>query len=209
MTQMITRHSPVLFDSQPARTEMRSGWQVVLAYENEGAGPFLIDLSHISKWDIQNSDLSQIQPGGVIIPEAPGACVFEKGLLIHRMNRTQAVVWNISDQHLQVLDGSVCTDITEAYVLLGFLGADIYGIMEKITALDLQAPQKQRPFLLQGPILHVNCQLVVLENDALTIAFSRGYAQKMVEAILDAGRQWGMQPAGEMAFSSYLERVSH
>ena len=201
---MIKRYSPVSFEGNPAQIVMRDGWEVVLAYEEEGAGPFVVDLSHVSKWDIQVADLSQIQPQGVAIPEVPGACVLGKGMLINRMNQTQASVWHLSDHNLQFPKEFAYTDITEGFSLLGFLGSDIFSVMEKITALDLQSTQKQRPFLLQGPVLHIPCQVVVLGKDALIIGFSRGYAQSMVEAILEAGRQLRIQPAGELAFYNYL-----
>jgi len=125
-------------------------------------------------------------------------------MLINRLNQSQASVWHLSDHNLQIPDESAYTDITEGFSLLGFLGSDIFSVMEKITALDLQSPQKQRPFLLQGPVLHIPCQVVVLGKDALIIGFSRGYAQSMVEAILEAGRQLRIQPAGELAFYNYL-----
>ncbi len=183
------RYSAVSFEANPTQTVMRDGWEVVLSYENEGAGPFVVDLSHISKWDIQATDLSQIQPQGLPIPGSPGDCALGKGMLINRMNRTQASVWHLSDKNLQIPDESAYTDVTEGFCLLGFLGSEIFSIMEKITALDLQSPQKKRPFLLQGPVLHIPCQVVVLEKDAVVMGFSRGYAQSMVAAILVAGRQ--------------------
>jgi hypothetical protein len=66
------RYSPVPFMALPDQTEMRNGWEVVLKYNDEGNGPFLIDLSHRNRWDVQDADLSKIQPGGVTIPENPG-----------------------------------------------------------------------------------------------------------------------------------------
>ena len=202
---MMKRYSSVSFESNPAQTVMRDGWEVVLAYEDEGVGPFVVDLSHTAKWDIQATDLSQIQPQGMNIPEVPGACVLGKGMLINRMNQTQASVWHLSDKTLQIPDETAYTDITEGFSLLGFLGQEVFPIMEKITALDLQSPRKQRPFLLQGPVLHIPCQVAVLEKDAVVLGFSRGYAQSVVEAILEAGQQWGIQPAGELAFSGYIQ----
>jgi hypothetical protein len=206
VVQMIERHSPVQFESPPARTEIRNGWEVVLSYETEGQGPWLIDLSHVSKWDIQATDLSKLQPDEVMIPETPGSCVLEKGRLISRMRYTQAAIWHLFGKNTPIPDQSVYTDITEAYALLGIVGKDIFLIMEKITALDLQSPRKQWPFLLQGPVAHVNGQVVVLNRDAVVFAFARGYAQAMVEAILVAGKEWGLRPAGERAFSEYIER---
>ncbi|MGD2271111.1 MAG: sarcosine oxidase subunit gamma SoxG [Desulfobacterales bacterium] len=203
---MIKRHSPVQLESSPARTEIRNGWEIVLSYEEEGQGPWLIDLSHVSKWDIQAADLSKIQPDEVMIPETPGSCVLEKGRLISRMRYTQAAIWHLSGKNTHIPDQSVYTDITEAYALLGVLGKGVFLIMEKITALDLQSPRKRWPFLLQGPVAQVNGQVVVLNRDAVVFAFARGYAQTMVEAILDAGMQGGIRPAGELAFNEYMER---
>jgi hypothetical protein len=204
---MMKRYSPASFEGNPAQTVMRNGWEVVLAYQEEGAGPLMVDLSHISKWDIQAADLSQIQLQGANIPEVPGACVLRNRMLISRMNQTQASVWHLSHKDLQIPDESAYTDITEGLSLLGFLGQEIFSIMEKITALDLQSPQKQPPFLLQGPVLNIPCQVVVLGKDALVIGFSRGYAQSAVEAIFEAGQQWGIQPAGELAFSGYIQDI--
>ena len=170
------RYSPVSFESHPVQTVMRGDWEVVLAYKDEGAGPSLVDLSHIPKWDIQAVDLSQIQPLGVNIPGAAGACTLKNGLLVSRMNRTQALVWHLSDKILTVPDDTAYTDITESRCLLGFLGQEVFSLMEKLTALDLQASQIQPPFLLQGPVLHVPSQVVVLGADALIIGFTRGYA---------------------------------
>jgi hypothetical protein len=203
---MLKRHSPVQFESPPARTEIRNGWEVVLSHEDEGQGPWLIDLSHVTKWDIQSADLSKIRPDEVVIPETPGSCVLEKGRLINRMAYAQEAVWHVSGKNPHIPDESAYTDITEEYALLGLLGRDIFLIMEKITALDLQSPRKQWPFLLQGPVLHVNSQVVVLNREALIVAFARGYAQPMVQAILDAGTEWGLRPAGELVFSKHLQK---
>jgi hypothetical protein len=203
---MMKRYSPVSFESHPAQSVMRGDWEVVLAYKDEGTGPSLVDLSHISKWDIQAVDLSQIQPLGVNIPGVAGACTIENGMLVSRLNRTQASVWQLSAKILPVPDESAYTDITESRCLLGFLGQEIFSLMEKLTALDLQASRIQPPFLLQGPVLHLPSQVVVLGKDALIIGFSRGYAQSVVEAILEAGQQWGIQPAGELAFNEYVQK---
>ncbi|MFO7738422.1 MAG: hypothetical protein R6V46_08115, partial [Desulfatiglandaceae bacterium] len=85
MTQIL-RRSPVSFTIAPARTELRDGWDVILEYESEGNGPYLIDLSHSAKWDVQDIDLSQFRPRGLSIPETPGQCAFQNGILINRMN---------------------------------------------------------------------------------------------------------------------------
>jgi hypothetical protein len=204
MMNSIRRYSPIRFNRRPARSEMRDGWEVVLAYEKEGSGPYLVDLSHVVKWDIQDADLAQIQPLGISIPQSPGDCVLENGLAVNRLNRTQAIAWHLAGQISAVPAEPAYTDITEARALLAVIGPAAFSITEKITSLDLQPRDRQPPFILQGPILHVPCQAVVLAKDGLLIAFARGYAHAMVEAILEAGAEWGLQPAGESVFKNYI-----
>jgi hypothetical protein len=198
------RHSPVAPMGQPAQTESRNGWDVVLQYQGEGNGPHLIDLSHRSKWDIQDTDLEAIQPLGLIIPKSPGGCVIEKGLLVSRMNQSQAAVWQLLEPAAVMPEEGPYTDITEALTLLALVGKEIPMIMEKITSLDLAEPARMAPFFLQGPVLHVPCQLAVLRKSpeayAILIACSRGYGQSMAAALLEAGSPWDLRPGGEKAF---------
>ncbi|UCE51018.1 MAG: sarcosine oxidase subunit gamma SoxG [Desulfobacterales bacterium] len=206
--ETIKRYSPVTFDSKPAETELRNGWEVVLAYEDEGNGPYLVDLSHIAKWDVQHAHLSQIQPMGTAIPQTPRACIFKDSVFINRLNQTQASVWHICGLKAEMPEDSAYTDITDVFAMLALFGADNLSIMEKVTALDLQPHEKQSPFLIQGPVLHVPCQIVIVEKDALLIAFSRGYAHSMSEAFLEAGSQCNLKPAGELVFSNYIKTLT-
>jgi hypothetical protein len=178
----------------------------VQTYEDEGDGPYLVDMSHIVKWDIQDDRMAQLQPSGIPIPEAPGVCIYDRGILISRMNQTQAVACHLFGNDWVLPDDSSYTDITEAFALLALIGKDIFSIMEKITTLDLQKPQTTPPFFVQGPILHVPGRVTVWANDALLIAFSRGYAHCVVEAILAAGSEWNLKPAGELKFIKYLKK---
>ena len=96
----IIRHSAVSFDAAPAKTEARDNWSVVLEYEDEGAGPYVVDLSHRPRWDLQDAEIDGVQSLGIRIPDKPGQCVFENGILLNRMNRTQASVWHLSLIHI-------------------------------------------------------------------------------------------------------------
>jgi hypothetical protein len=205
---MIQRRSPVAFKNQPLQTDTRQGWDVVLQYEDEGEGPFLIDLTHLSKWDVQHYDLSQIKPLGGDIPEKPGDCVVQGGVLIGRLNRIQAVVWHLSTRTPQMPQEVALTDVTEASALSALVGESLFSIAEKMTALDLSDPAKGAPFLLQGPVLHLPVKVVVLgrkdDHAALLMSCPRGYGQSFADAILDAGSEWGLRPAGEKAFSPWM-----
>ncbi|ROQ92153.1 sarcosine oxidase subunit gamma SoxG [Desulfosoma caldarium] len=201
------RVSPVDFAVRPAETVTRDGWTVVVRFEKEAQGPWIIDLSHRPKWDLQSAAIDEQNPWGLQIPKAPGDCVVENGLVVCRMNPMQAFLWDLGHKasgHPSV-DG--VTELTDGLCLLGFLGHGIQKIMEKLSPLDLQAPSKSGPYLIQGPVGSVPCQVVVFQQfDPMVaaVAFSRGYGQSMAEAFLAAGREIGLRPGGELRFLNWL-----
>ena len=212
MMDNIIRRSPVSFDAGPAKTEMRDNWTVALEYVAEESGPYVIDLSHRSRWDLQDAEIGKVQPWGIHIPDAPGQCVLDKGILINRMNRTQASIWHLTGERPDEPEGPAFTDVTDVTVFLALFGKGIFAITEKLTALDFLDPLKEAPFLLQGPFSHVPCQIVTLEKTpercGILMTCSRGYAGSMTAAILDAGEEFGLRPAGENAFTGWLGELS-
>jgi hypothetical protein len=212
MTAEIKRQSPVSFPGNPLKTETRDHWTVVLEYEAEGQGPYLFDLSHRTRWDLQDTDLSSFQPLGIRIPDTPGQCIFENGVLVNRMNQTQASIWHLSGENLDRPDDPAYTDTTDATLFLGLVGQNIFAIAEKLSALDFMDRSKSAPFLLQGPFSHVPCQVVTLERtterSGILFTCSRGYSRDMTHAILAAGQEFGLQPAGEKAFMRWIEALS-
>jgi hypothetical protein len=207
----ITRRSAVLFDAVPAKTQERDNWSVVMEYEDQGAGPYLVDLSHRARWDLQDAEIGGIRTPGIPVPEIPGQCIFENGFLINRMNRTQASVWHLSGETPVLPDNPAFTDVTDSTAFLAVFGQALFAILEKLTALDFLDSSQNTPFLLQGPFSHVPCQIVTLEKtpekSGILMACSRGYARDMVGAILEAGSEFNMRPAGEQIFSDWLEEV--
>jgi hypothetical protein len=201
------RLSPVSFPANPVKTENRDNWTVVLEYEGEGDGPWLIDLSHKAKWDLQDGKIAQIKPWGIAVPEKPGQCILENGVLINRMNRTQASIWHLTGDDFAAPDSSEYTETTDTTLFLALTGKQVFSITEKLTSLDLLDPEKKAPFLLQGPLSHVPCQVVVLykneDRGTVLLTCSRGYAHAMVNAILEAGEEFGLRPAGENAFENH------
>jgi hypothetical protein len=206
------RMSPVSFSAIPVKTENRDSWTVVLEYKGEENGPWLIDLSHRSKWDLQDDKIAEIKPWEIAVSEKPGQCLLENGVLINRMNRTQASIWHLSGDRLKTPDNSAYTDTTDATLFLALVGKQVFSITEKLTSLDFSDPGKKAPFLLQGPLSHVPCQVVVLakneDSSTILLTCSRGYAHDMVNAILEAGEEFGLQPAGENAFGRQLKELS-
>ncbi|CAB1060052.1 hypothetical protein D1BOALGB6SA_4817 [Olavius sp. associated proteobacterium Delta 1] len=212
MAENIIRRSPAVFDSTPAQTEMRDNWTVVLEYENQGDGPWVIDLSHRVRWDLQDREIDAIQPWGLNIPDTPGWCLFGNGVLINRMNRTQSAIWHLAGDKPDSPAGAAYTDVTDATVFLALIGKNLAPLVEKLTSLDFFSPLNEPPFLLQGPLAHVPCQCVMLEKsqDRSGILFtcSRGYARDMVHAVVEAGTEFGLRPAGESLFQDWLNELS-
>ena len=211
MAENIIRRSPVVFDGAPVSTEVRENWNVILELEEQGNGPWLVDLSHRARWDLQDHEIDTIHPWDLNIPDSPGRCSFGKGLLINRMNRTQSSIWHLSGDKPESPDGTSYTDVTDATVFLALIGTDLALIIEKLTSLDFFSPLSEPPFLLQGPLSHVPCQCVMLEKspDRSGILFtcSRAYARDMEHAVLDAGAEFGLRPAGENTFSRWLTEL--
>jgi len=207
----ILRQSAVSFDAAPAKSEARGNWSVVLEYEDEGDGPHVVDLSHRPRWDLQDAEIGGVQALGIRVPDKPGQCVFEKGLLINRMNRTQASVWHLSGETPAFPDDPAFTDTVDSTVFLAVFGQDIFAVLEKLTALDFLDSCRKTPFLLQGPFSHVPCQIVTLDKTSgkpgILMTCSRGYARDMVEAILEAGTEFKLRPAGEQAFAEWLDEL--
>ena len=203
--ERIKRYSPVTFAHIPARTQVRNGWEVVLEYEDEATGPFLIDLSHIGKWDVQGESLSSIRPAGLVIPEDSKHCSFTGSFMVNLIKWNWATIWHFSQDMPDFADNFAFTNVTEAYALFAILGKEVFSIMEKVSALDLVSPEREPPFLTLGPVLHVRSQVVVLarevDSSAVLVACPRGYGQSMAEALLDAGKGRGLRPGGEDIFT--------
>ncbi len=211
----IRRISPVCFAAAPGEREDRDGWQVVTRYENEGEeGPWLVDLSHQPRWDVQDGHVDALRPGGVSVPQEAGQCRLQEGLLINRMNRTQAAVWHLAGASDGTPAEVAYTDVGEATLMLALFGPHTLRIWEKLSALDLAGVQRRPPFLVQGPLAHVPCQIVVAQRNSgdfgggILWTCSRGYGRSMVHAVLDAGREFGLRPAGEQRFTDWLQSLS-
>jgi glycine cleavage system aminomethyltransferase T len=202
--EKIRRYSPVGFRHTPARTEERNGWEIVLEYEDEAEGPFLIDLSHIGKWDVEGENLSSLRPAGILIPEDPELCAFTEEYFVNLIKWNWATIWHFSQEMPEFADHFAFTNVTEAYALFALLGKEVFSVMEKVTALDLLSSERKPPFLMLGPVLHIRSQVVVLSREgdgsAVLVACPRGYGQSMADALLDAGNEWGLRPGGENIF---------
>ena len=206
----IKRESPVRFATSPKTTEIRDNWTVALEYDEEGQGPWLVDLAHKTRWDLQDSGIGDLNVGDLAVPADPGACTFADATLINRMNRTQASIYHLGAAAPELPDFAGYTDVSESTVFVALFGPRAFRVAEKLTNLDFQDPDQQAPFLLQGPFCHVPCQIVTLEKTAdgdggILLTCSRGYGDSMVHALLAAGAEFGLRPAGENRFNSWIQ----
>ena len=127
------------------------------------------------------------------------------------MNRTQAAVWHLLGDSPDMTRETAYTEVTEGSISLGLVGSEseVFSIMEKVTSLDLRQTTNKPPFLIQGPIFHVPCQIVVFDEkengSAILFTCSRGYGTSMAQAFFEAGGEYGLGPAGEKAFSAWIK----
>ncbi len=69
----IKRYSPVEFKVTPLKTEIRDHWNVILEYHNEGDGPWLVDLSHRTRLDLQTGSLDTKNRSASPFPPPPAS----------------------------------------------------------------------------------------------------------------------------------------
>ncbi|MCP3951775.1 MAG: sarcosine oxidase subunit gamma SoxG [Desulfobacterales bacterium] len=206
----IKRESPVQFKASPFKTEVRDNWAVALAYGDEGDGPWLTDLSHKVRWDLQDAEIAGRTVCDLAVPETAGHCTFSDDLLINRMNGSQASIYHLGTETPALPDFPGFTEVSEATVFLALFGPKAFFVAEKLTNMDFMDPARETPFLLQGPFCHVPCQIVILEKTAdgsggFLLTCSRGYGDSMVNSALKAGAEFDLRPAGEKRFTSWIE----
>ncbi len=208
----IIKYSPVQLKATPLKTEMRDNWPVILTYGDEGDGPWLTDLSHKARWDLQDAKIGNLKVCDLGVPETAGHCTLAGDVLINRMNATQASIYHLGAAVPALPEDSGYTDVSEATVFIALFGPGAFLLAEKLTNLDFLDPAKETPFLTQGPFCHVPCQIVTLERTAdssggFLLTCSRGYGESMIGAILEAGAEFNLRPAGEDRFSAWIKSL--
>jgi hypothetical protein len=131
-----------------------------------------------------------------------------EGWLVNRASGKQAALWDLAVKEPgQPVSGHYATETTDGICLLALIGEKLQLIMEKLTPLDCFPRGKVAPYLIQGPVLHIPMQVVVLGSGSpgvVLMAFSRGYGQAVVEAILGSCKEFTIRPGGERKFTDAL-----
>ena len=202
------RRSPVDFPATPAAAELRDGWTVVLRYEEEErhGGPWLVDLSHRRRWDYQDGNVGARTPMRLPVPPGFGQVGVHGPLVINRMNRTQVAIWHLgAGRPPETPREAGFTETTDGHCMLAFAGAGVPEVLQHLTPLDLFDPGRRMPFLTQGPILRVACQVVTFAADLAVMTCARGYGETLSRAVLSSGSVAGLAPGGEDLFGRFFQ----
>jgi hypothetical protein len=199
--------SPVRMPARAEKTRNHNNFTVVQAYGDETSGPSLVDLSHLSKWEIDTANLDETVKGlDLAVPREPSTAVLSHNRAICRLTPTRALVWSFDDRTDDpwTRDKNF-NDLTDGTALLFMTGQGLIPILERLTELDLNLKNQDQPLFLQGPVLGVPAKILVGKNrkdeTGMFISLSRGFGQSMAEAILSAASETDLSPAGEEVFS--------
>jgi hypothetical protein len=149
----IKRQSPVRFKVSPTKSEVRDNWTVALEYDDEGQGPWLVDLAHKTRWDLQDSQVGEQTPCDLAVPAVPGACTFANDTLVNRMNRTQASIYHLGAEAPGMPDFSGYTDVTESTVVPGPVRPQRIFRRRKADQPGFSGSGQANPFSAAGPLL--------------------------------------------------------
>jgi hypothetical protein len=207
--QNYKRRSPLRFAVPPAKTAARRGWEVALSFPGDDGTPVVVDLSHAGKWELYARGLEGRQVGPAVIPATPGQVTLTADLAVSLCRPSVALIWQLSENALPALPAGVdCTEITDGIALMALIGEDVLRVFEKVSDLDLALPADQTVGFVQGPVLDTPAQAMVLSDQdtvpGVLLAVARGYGQSVLESLMDAGAQFGLQPAGEQRFQKWL-----
>ena len=201
--------SPISIPFAPETTIERDGWEIALTYRDEDPSLAIIDLSHIRKWEIYAHTLSPQSLSTLQIPDRPGEISLNNEVLIALCRPSVALAFQFGDSPFTSSGTTTYTELTDGYALLALIGNDGPRIMEKITDLDLTLTSSQHARFIQGPLLGTPVKIMVFSigdcDTGMLISIARGFGQATVNAILDAGIEFGLKPAGEKVFERWFQ----
>lgn len=169
------------------------GWPVAMRYPPREPLPgsnILVDLSHWSAWELGGREtgrgveelcgtdvpLRQIRPldAGYLCRLTPGRALY--------FGKLSKPVW-----------GAI--DVTGGWSAVVLAGPDRERILSKVTAIDLRDTTLPPLACCQGPVFGVNT-LFCRFPDRFELHVCPDSLQFFWEVLLDAGREFGLQPAG-------------
>jgi glycine cleavage system aminomethyltransferase T len=204
---MLKRKSPLDMGLKPERILERDGWEIALSYVGEMTRNdlFITDLSHAPKWTVQGPDLDSMRPAGLNMPGRSRVVVQSNGSLIARLSGSEARIMVFGNETPPLTDPCI-TDVTDAFAAMAAVGPNCYGLLSKLSAVDLA--KDPPPSAALAPVEDVTCLIVQAVGQGgipgLIIASARGYGHFLLEVLLDAGREYGIQAAGWERFQTWF-----
>lgn len=201
------RISPVTLPSEAKKTKVYNSFAVVLNYEGEKGGSGLVDLSHLPKYELLSYHIdTNYQIFG--IPEDNCGAVLSKEKAVCRLTPERALLWYFSEENSAKHQSRELNDISDGQALLFFTGRNIFSVMERIASLDISETKETGLLFVQGPVLGIPAKILVCTNQnqqpGIFFAVARGYGQSIADALLSAGSDCLLAPAGEEIFSAWL-----
>lgn len=174
-----------------AELAVRDGWQVAVGYPHEpdATGHRLIDLSHRPTFEINGPNtgptLGRLCQTEVPLRRIHSAAEWEA----YRLTPNRAILLG------KVLPPEEGLDVTGGWGSLALYGAFAEQILSKVTAVDVRERTLPVGACCQGPIFGVNT-LFGRFADRFELHVCSDSAEFFWEVLLDAGREFGLAPAG-------------
>jgi hypothetical protein len=208
---MIRRTSPLDMGLHPNEVVLRNGWPLVLTYREErvSCSVFITDLSHISQWSLQDGNLAAVRPADLEIPLRPREVAFERDILIVRLTPSECRIMVFGDE-IPEFTGPGYTELTDAHAVFALVGPQCLEVLNKLSSVDLEAPDQAVPCAVQAPIEEVPCLIVRLKGEGtapvgLIVSGARGYGHFLINIFMDAGQEYGIGVAGWQRFMNWLK----
>jgi len=205
---MTRRTSPLTLPLQPDQTGIRGGYEIALTYLGErGSGyPFVADLSHVAKWILQGRHLEALAPAGIDVPANPRGATLRDGILTGRLTPHECWVM-VFGEEIPSFKEPFFTRVTDGYAAMAIVGAQARDVWYKLSPVDLWAPAGGPLCITQAPVEDVPCLIFRTMGagavPGLILCLERGYGSFILEAFLDAGKEFEIGAAGWDRFTNW------
>jgi len=207
---MSRKMSPLNLPGKPEEVRTEKGWERALTYSEEKGrrGLFITDLSFLTKLVLHRKDVDQAVPAGLPMPRKPGEVETDRDKIMVRLTPSECLILFLRDETPAPEDPAY-TDMTDAYSAFALVGPLCFEVLEKLSPVDLNSPAQKSPCAAQAPVEDLRCVIVRLEGKeaipGLIILGDRGYGQFLLDVFLDAGKEFGLFPAGWSRFEAWLK----
>ena len=177
-------------------------------------GVSLLDISHLGKVNLKGHDVIKIlgkrylsdrapEPGKVLKPRPEAlrdsiCCILshDEALFLTNSQNSEAI-----SKHLSVNEPACfqLTDVSSVFAGLYLLGPRSRDVISRLTELNVTEEDFPNPSVAQTPLLHV--QSIVIRHDlndllGFQIYSERAFAEYLWDAIIHAGKEFGLGVAG-------------